>query len=141
MANTSFTLKMYPNGRIAQVIRPQVEQRGMLPRVRRVTAAAKTLAPKKTGALARSIHARARGQSGAFAKLGGANICAYEIVVAVPYAGYVTHGTRPHIIRSTGPWPLRNRETGQVFGPVVHHPGTKPNPYMQRALRMGFLRG
>lgn len=43
-------------------------------------------------------------------------------------------GTRPHIIRSTGPWPLRNRETGQVFGPVVHHPGTKATPHLRPAL-------
>lgn len=42
-----------------------------------------------------------------------------------PYGRYVNDGTRPHVIRSTGRWPLRNRATGQVFGPVVHHPGTQ----------------
>jgi hypothetical protein len=39
------------------------------------------------------------------------------------YGKYVNDGTPPHLIESHGPWPLRNRETGQVFGRVVHHPG------------------
>lgn len=47
---------------------------------------------------------------------------------------YVEYSTKPHIIRSHGPWPLRNRETGQVFGPVVHHPGTKAQPFMRPAI-------
>jgi HK97 gp10 family phage protein len=51
------------------------------------------------------------------------------------YAQYVLEGTPPHIIRSKGPWPLRNRETGQVFGPVVHHPGTSAQPFVTEALR------
>jgi len=48
------------------------------------------------------------------------------------YAAYVNDGTRPHIIRSHGPWPLRNRATGQVFGPVVHHPGTVGVHFIER---------
>lgn len=140
MVNVRTSLNLYSSGRMALAIRPQI-QANMLPRVQRVASAAKTFAPKKTGRLARSIRVRARGSGGSFASLGGTNICTYEVVVAVPYAGYVTNGTAPHVIRSTGPWPLRNRETGQVFGPIVHHPGTKPNDYLQRALRMGFLRG
>lgn len=47
----------------------------------------------------------------------------------------VEHGTGPHIIRSHGPWPLRNRRTGQVFGPVVHHPGTPAQPFVEPAAR------
>ena len=43
----------------------------------------------------------------------------------------IVQGTPAHIIRSKGPWPLRNRETGQVFGPVVHHPGTRPNDFIR----------
>lgn len=50
------------------------------------------------------------------------------------YARYVIHGTEPHLIHSHGPWPLRNRVTGQVFGPLVHHPGTRPNNFVLRAL-------
>jgi hypothetical protein len=51
------------------------------------------------------------------------------------YARFVVEGTRPHIIRSHGPWPLRNRATGQVFGPEVHHPGTRANPFVSEAAR------
>ena len=50
----------------------------------------------------------------------------------ISYTKFVNDKTRPHIIRSKGPWPLRNRETGQVFGRVVHHPGTRANPFIQR---------
>jgi hypothetical protein len=50
-----------------------------------------------------------------------------------PYAKYVIEGTRPHEIRSHGPWPLRNRATGQVFGPRVHHPGTAANNFVLKA--------
>jgi len=50
----------------------------------------------------------------------------------VSYALYVERDTRPHIIRSHGPWPLRNRATGQVFGPVVHHPGTRGQHFIER---------
>jgi len=49
-----------------------------------------------------------------------------------PYAKYVNNNTVPHVIRSTGPWPLRNRATGQVFGPVVHHPGTRGSHFIER---------
>jgi hypothetical protein len=48
------------------------------------------------------------------------------------YGRYVNDGTEPHVIESHGPWPLRNRETGQVFGRVVHHPGTKPVLFVER---------
>ena len=54
----------------------------------------------------------------------------------VLYAGYIETGTAPHEIR-----PIRARvlafkgtEGKMVFAPVVHHPGTKPNPFMHRTL-------
>jgi hypothetical protein len=50
------------------------------------------------------------------------------------YGGYVNDGTPPHLIESTGPWPLRNRATGQVFGRVVHHPGTHAVNFVERSL-------
>lgn len=37
-------------------------------------------------------------------------------------------------IRSKGPWPLRNRSTGQVFGRVVHQAGSH---YMERSVGPG----
>lgn len=50
----------------------------------------------------------------------------------VSYGKYVNDGTRPHEIRSHGPWPLRNRATGQVFGRRVHHPGTRGAHFIER---------
>lgn len=43
-----------------------------------------------------------------------------------PYPLGLDRGTRAHTITSSGPWPLRNPRTGQVFGREVRHPGTKP---------------
>lgn len=54
--------------------------------------------------------------------------------VGTDYWASVEYGSRPHIIRSTGAWPLRNRETGQVFGREVHHPGTPEQAFMRPAL-------
>jgi hypothetical protein len=45
----------------------------------------------------------------------------------------IEKGTPPHIIRSKGPWPLRNVQTGDVFGPVVNHPGTEAQPFIAPA--------
>lgn len=39
-------------------------------------------------------------------------------------------GSRPHEIRSKGPYPLRDRH-GRVFGHVVRHPGTRPYPWLR----------
>jgi hypothetical protein len=48
------------------------------------------------------------------------------------YAPYVEFGTAPHIIKAVNARVLANAKTGQFFGPVVHHPGTKANPFMER---------
>ena len=56
-----------------------------------------------------------------------------------PYARYVNNGTPPHEIVSHGPWPLRNRATGQVFGRRVHHPGTAAVHFVERSVEV--LRG
>lgn len=48
------------------------------------------------------------------------------------YAPYVELGTAPHTIKAVNKKVLANAATGEVFGPVVHHPGTKPNPFMER---------
>lgn len=50
-----------------------------------------------------------------------------------PYGLFCEVGTRPHLIVSHGPWPLRDRH-GRVFGRVVHHPGTPAQPYLRPAL-------
>ncbi len=58
-----------------------------------------------------------------------------------PYAEFVNSGTRPHVITSHGSWPLRSRATGQVFGRVVHHPGTQGSHFIERtAATLGGVR-
>lgn len=54
----------------------------------------------------------------------------------------VEGGTPRHDIESHGPWPLRDRATGRVFGHrqpngrwLVHHPGTRPQPFIAPAAR------
>lgn len=52
------------------------------------------------------------------------------------YSAFVNDGTRPHLIMSHGPWPLRNRASGQVFGRLVHHPGTRGVHFVERSARV-----
>lgn len=48
------------------------------------------------------------------------------------YAPYVEFGTAPHIIKPVNKHVLANANTGQIFGTLVHHPGTKANDFMGR---------
>jgi hypothetical protein len=50
------------------------------------------------------------------------------------YAPYVEFGTPPHIIKAVNARSLANKKTGQFFGPLVHHPGTKANPFLERII-------
>lgn len=50
-----------------------------------------------------------------------------------PYGLGVEVGTAAHVIRSKGPYPLRDKH-GRVFGRVVQHPGTNPQPYLRPAM-------
>lgn len=50
------------------------------------------------------------------------------------YWASVEYGSDEHVIESHGKWPLRNKETGQVFGRRVLHPGTPEQPFMRPAL-------
>lgn len=99
---------------------------------------AKLKVPRKTGNLGRSIHP-------------GSLTPNFAIVEATAnYAAYVELGTRPHVIRprtkSILAWPAtpagrrlsgRARTAtragangGMAFARLVHHPGTKPQPYL-----------
>lgn len=51
------------------------------------------------------------------------------------YGKYPNDGTRPHIIESHGPWSLRNRASGQLFGRVVHHPGNRGVHFVEETAR------
>jgi hypothetical protein len=92
----------------------EVVQRGALLRV-----------PVRTGELRDSIGRRAgRDARGPYV----------DVYATAEHALIVELGSRAHVIRPRGPWPLRNRATGQVFGREVHHPGTDAQPYLQPAL-------
>jgi hypothetical protein len=56
-----------------------------------------------------------------------------------PYPLVQELGSRPHVIESKGDYPLRNPQTGQVFGKRVQHPGTDPQPWLRPSLDV--LRG
>lgn len=77
--------------------------------------------PMDTGELVNSIETRYPGRFRG------------QVWVGTDHWAPTEYGSAPHLIRSTGPWPLRNKETGQVFGRVVKHPGTPEQPFMRPA--------
>jgi HK97 gp10 family phage protein len=56
------------------------------------------------------------------------------VIVNAQYGLYVHEGTRPHVIRIVNKRVLANKRTGQFFGTKVNHPGTRANPFLQRAV-------
>lgn len=53
----------------------------------------------------------------------------------VPYIGYVLDGTRPHLISAKAARALHWQGTdGDMFARHVNHPGTKANPFNERAV-------
>ena len=79
-------------------------------------------APRKTGKLSSTI----------VKEVGSGEA---SIGILAPYALYVVKGTRPHIIKPANASVLAfEAASGKlVFTRLVHHPGTKPNPFMQQA--------
>lgn len=62
------------------------------------------------------------------------------VISMLHYALYVEFGTPPHIIRPKNAQALHWKgENGQdVFATEVHHPGTRPNPFIRTTLRTKF---
>lgn len=59
-----------------------------------------------------------------------------EIYSRVPYVGYVIRGTSPHVILPRNVARLHWIEGGNhVYRTRVNHPGTKANPFPERAVR------
>lgn len=59
----------------------------------------------------------------------------WRVHARAPYAAYVELGTLPHIIRPVNARALRwMNETGIHFARIVHHPGTRPQPFLRPAL-------
>lgn len=60
------------------------------------------------------------------------------IVCDHPAVRFVLDGTRPHLIRPRRAGVLRFEVDGRVvFSAYARHPGTRPNPSLQHALRLG----
>jgi len=80
-------------------------------------------APWRTGKLARSIVKEVEDGEA-------------KIMALAPYAVHVIMGTVPHEIRpvSASVLAFKARSGDLVFTRLVRHPGTKPNPFMQRAV-------
>lgn len=95
---------------------------------RQVVNRAKVLAPVNTGRLRSSIRAE---EPRIFSLRGSVKVGS-----DLEYAGFVNDGTRPHIIRPRSAQVLRFRVGGRfVYAKVVHHPGTRARPFLDRALR------
>lgn len=95
---------------------------------RQVMNRAKILAPVDTGRLRASIRIESRRTALLRSR--------YTIGSDVSYAQMVHDGTRPHTIRPKRAQALRFRIGGRVvFAKVVHHPGTRPRPFLDKALR------
>ncbi len=57
-----------------------------------------------------------------------------EIQALAPYAAFVEFGTAPHEIRPVNASVLAFEAAGKmVFTPFVRHPGSRANPFMERA--------
>jgi hypothetical protein len=79
-------------------------------------------APVKTGYLASTIYKQVSDGEGV-------------VGVAASYAKAVVEGTAPHEIRPANGEVLAFMIAGKmVFTHIVHHPGTKPNAFMQNVL-------
>lgn len=95
---------------------------------RQVVNRAKVLAPVNTGRLRSSI----RAEPPRIFSLRGS----LKVGSDLEYAAFVNDGTRPHIIRPRTKQVLKFRVGGRtVYAKLVHHPGTRPNPFLDRALR------
>lgn len=129
----------------------QVGTRGLMQKlVLRSVAEAKTLAPHKTGNLRRTI------MPGAITTVMG------EVKATANYAGFVEHGTGPHIITPNARKALRWTASGAAtrlsgrptkgaqraggayaFAKIVHHPGSRAHPFLlpgaQAAIAQGGL--
>lgn len=88
-----------------------------------VEGGAKQNSPVRKSFLRNSIRATIKG------KLSG------QVAVGAKYGGYVHQGTKPHVILPRNKKFLAWRVgKGYRFAKIVHHPGTKANPFLQKAV-------
>lgn len=83
-------------------------------------------APRKTGAFAGGIRYRTFERGDAIG---------VTLSVPAPLGDFITLGTKAHAIRPVSASVLRFEAGGEtVFARGVNHPGTRPNPFIQRSL-------
>ncbi|MFD8774471.1 hypothetical protein [Streptomyces sp. NPDC059916] len=115
-------------GRLARLLRARggIAERALARRTSRVADIARREAPGRMGAyIDWKVVSGPKGLQGV-------------IVCDHPAVRYVLDGTRPHIIRPRRKKALRFDVGGRtVFAKVVHHPGTKANDFLAKALRQG----
>lgn len=134
------------NRRIAAVSGPQGGSKIMKLLGVATVAEAKKLVHRKTGNLGRSIH------------ISSQSATSVTVTASAKYAAFVEEGTRPHEITPNARKALRfaaspagRRLSGAprvgasvIFATRVHHPGTKPYPYLipgaKRAVASSGLR-
>lgn len=94
----------------------------------RVVNRAKVLAPVDTGRLRASIGPAVYSRTWTLRPQA-------TIEAGVDYAKFVHDGTRPHVIRPVRAQALRFTVGNRVvYAKVVHHPGTRARPFLDRAL-------
>lgn len=115
-------------GRLARLLRARgsIAYRRISQRTERVARIAEAEAPGSMGRyISWKVQESPRGLEGV-------------IVCDHPAVRFVLDGTRPHIIRPRRARALRFEVEGRVvFSAFVRHPGTRPNNFMARALRLG----
>ncbi|QNL30149.1 tail assembly chaperone [Gordonia phage Mariokart] len=102
-------------------------QRQMRDLTRKIANQARQRVPVRTGNLGRSILEDPVTMAGPFRVEGGVTAHAH-------YAAAVEKGTRPHVIRARNADALHFKVGGRdIFAREVHHPGTRPRPFLQNA--------
>lgn len=119
MPAANIEIRGYPPG----IARMDAEmQKFLVSRARRVQRNARAMAPGRMGKKINSVIVKGH----------------VRIESSHPATMYVIKGTRPHVIRPRYRKALKFRVQGRtVFARVVHHPGTKANDFLTKALRMG----
>lgn len=103
--------------------------RNLAKRGERIAEAARKLAP---GSMGDHVHTTVTGSV-----LTGTLVTVY---CDHPAIIYVSKGTRPHVIMPSGKKALRFSMGGEtVFAMRVNHPGTKPDPFMIKAMAIGGM--
>lgn len=98
------------------------------PAQRHVLNAVKLRAPVNTGFL-RATHEATPPQREGTRMVG-------KVVARADYAVAVHEGSKPHVIRPRRAKALSWKGAGgRVFAKIVHHPGSKPRPWLVNALR------